>query len=497
MSEWTTLLTTRSNQPVLTQLRFDVRRYAWAEQGGPSVAEIAVDGDNLTSALDLIGCKVQVLAPDLTACWWGLVEEVAVSEGGSEYAVSLSDMANRISVIYSIASEGGAVTAQTAWAEDQRSIELYGRKELLHSMGTGTPDEAQRTLAQLLAQMSMPRLSVRPGRSGKAGAALHCVGYWQTLDWQYFAQGAGRIVHAGENEVEALLGWGFQSSQLVGFNSRDRRVHQLGALLGALSEGDRISVTGSTSNNGSFTVTEPAQVDKQVVYNSGSISFDPSDDMHDGNEWLDQFKAGEMLYVQDSTSNNGFWFVKGVAPDHITLHPETVVAESGGTATITQGNSVQVQEALTLEKPVPGSKFITVQAHGVKMAQSFVVPGADGAWTAGEVTVYLHRVGNPSDSVKVELCADNGSGGAGTVLDSALVAGSSLPTNSTAVTFGLARTAQLSRRLDLLACYQPHGGGKPYRLLPGRLRRRRRLHGRQPLPVHGRGVGSKGGFAQL
>lgn len=444
MGDFGVRLLERNGQPVLTRLSFDVVRYSWGE-GGPVAAQVDIgDMAGAEQALRLLGCKMFITAPDSAPVWWGLVTEVTATDDGMEYGVSLADMANRIQVLYTIETEGNSTPAQTAWAEDARSISLYGRKELRYSMGAATPDEALRVQAQLLAQKSMPQLIAKPGQ-GADGATLHCTGFWSTLDWRYLAQDSGRIVHSGENEVEQLLGWGFQNSQLVGLNSRDRRIHQLGAQMTALSEGDRIRVSGSTSNNGDFTVAKAASIDKQVIYTSGSISFDPTDDMHDGNEWLDQFTAGEMLYIENSTNNNGFWFLKSVAPDHATLHPATVVAEPGGTATITQGNSVQVSETLTLEKPVPGSKFVTVQAHGVKLAQSFAVSGTDSPWTPGEVVISLRRVGSPSDAVKIELCADNGSGGAGTVLDSATVAGSLLPAKSLAtVTFSLARTATLT-----------------------------------------------------
>lgn len=445
MNGFSARLTARSNQPVITTLQFDVVRYSASVEGGPVAAEIAVtDVTDAEQALALLGCKVTLYAPDLTPVWWGLVEEVTAFEGGLEYGVSLRDMANRLCVLYSIATEGGSTAAQTSWAEDARSVSLYGRKELRYTLGTATADEAQTALTNLLAQKAMPQIVTRPGQGTDGAATLHCVGLWQTLDWRYLAQDSGRIVHAGEDESEALLGWGITDSQLVGFNSRDRRIHQLGAQLSALSEGDVIAVTGSNDNDGDYTVIEAAAVDEQVTYAAAAIFFDPSDDMHDGAELLDQLRAGEMIYVEDSTSNDGFWFLKSVAPDHATLHPATVAAESANDVTITQGNSVAISEALTLEMPDPGSKAVTILAHGVKIAQSFVVPSTDAAWTPGEIVVSGRRFGNPSDALKVELCADS-SGAPGTVLDFGVRPASLLPAKAlAAVSFSLNRTATLN-----------------------------------------------------
>lgn len=64
-----------------------------------------------------------------------------------------------------------------------------------------------------------------------------------------------------------------------------------------------------------------------------------------------------MVQLQDSVSNDGFWFLKSVSPDHATLHPPEIVQESANVVTITQGNSVGVAEPLTLERPQPGIKL--------------------------------------------------------------------------------------------------------------------------------------------
>lgn len=438
-------LADRYGVAVATQLTLIPVRYTWAAVGGPEAAELTVEGadDSYEQVFGMLGGRLTILAPDGTPVWWGLVHEATVTAGGVEYGLSLARMANRIAVLYSVETEDGALAAQTAWAEDAGSVAQYGRKELLYSLGTASPEQAQAALGTLLARMAQPRMTVQSARNDGSGATLLCVGYWETLKWRYFAQDAGRVVHLGENETEQLLGWGFTNSQFVGFDDRARRIAQLGAALTGLREGDRITVTGSTSNNGSFTVAEKASVDKPVTYTGEAIYFDPINDMHDAAERLDQLRAGEMIRIQDA-ANAGFWFLKSVSPDHATLHPETIVSEAASVVTLTQGNSICVAEPLTLERPQPGVKYITIAAHGVKVAQSFALEVYAAPWPVGEVVVNLRRIGSPSDAVKVELCADGG-GVPGAVLDAATTAGAILPAKQLApIAFTLNRTAQLA-----------------------------------------------------
>ena len=421
-------------------------RCTWAAVGGPDAAELAVSGaaGDLDGVFDLLGCKVTVFAPDGSPVWWGLAHEAASVEDGAERAVSLEKMANRIAVAYSIEGEGGSVSAQTPWLEDSRSIELYGRKELLYSLGGAAPEQAQAAAAGLLQRLALPRVTVQAVGGRGASATLRCIGFWRTLGWRYLTQSAGRIAHTGENQTAALLGWGFESSQLVGFDSRTARIHQLGAALAGLHAGDRIRVTGSASNDGSYTVVEAAAAEKQVVYAASAVSFDPSDDMHDGGGRLDQLRAGEMALLAGSVSNGGFWFLKSVSADHATLHPPQIVQESARPVTVTQGNSVRVAQPLTLERPAVGAKYITVLAHGVRLAQSFTVPSGDAPWNPGEVVLSVRRVGAPADALKVELCADAG-GAPGAALDSGVLAAAALPAKSAApVSVALSRTAQVT-----------------------------------------------------
>lgn len=442
MATFTVRLSDRTNVPIVTPLRLRPLRYAWADMGGPETAEIALEGqgDDLTSALRWLGGNVRIFGDDGSPVWWGIIVEAAFVADGMEYGLTLEGMANRVAVIYAVNN----APALTAWVEDTRSTDLYGDIELIHSLGASTTAQAEAAAATILEQKAWPRRLVRVATGQAAGGRLLCIGRYATQAWRYYANTAGRVVFEGEKEGEALLGWGFASSQLVGFHAKVQRICQLSCAMSGLRVDDKIVVSGSVSNNGTYRVTEEAKIANQVIYaNANGVLWEPTDDIKDSNDRLDMFTAGEMFQIENSDDHDGFWFWRTVGPEACTVRPNTVVAEYGHADTLlTQGNSVKVYEGLTQESPIIGSTYVTILAHGQKLDQSFTV--SDGAtWTVGEVTLWVRRVGTPSDSLQVALYTDS-SGAPGTLLDSTTVLGSSLPTKSTKLQVLLNRTASLS-----------------------------------------------------
>lgn len=442
MAQFTVRLWDRNNLPIVTTLRLRPLRYAWSDMGGPETAEIGLEGSpaDLVGALRWLGGSVRIVGADGMPVWWGIVHEASFVADGMEYGLSMDGMANRVAVIY--ASNG--LSAITDWEEDTRSTDLYGDVELIHSLGNATPAQAEAAAASILAQKAWPRRLVRVAQGSSAGGRLLCVGKYTAMGWRYYANSIGRVAFEGEKEGEAIMGWGFADSQLVGFHGKVKRICQLSCAMTGLRVDDKIVVSGSTSNNGTFTVVEEPTVDDQVIYDGASgVYFEVTDDIKDTNDLLDQFTVGEMFRLENTASNDGFWFWRTVGPDACTVRPNTVANEAVGSDTkLTQGNSVKVAETVTQEGPNLGVKYVTILAHGQKVDQSFTVNDG-GTWTVGEVAVWVRRMGSPGDSLKVEICADS-AGAPGTVLDSATVLGSSLTTRSTKLQVMLNRTATLS-----------------------------------------------------
>ena len=412
---------------VYTPLAVTPTRYSHAAIGGPDTAELAVSGDSaaLTDVLTWLACTVEIVNGGGQPVWWGVVQAVTVSVGGVEYSLDASQIVNRMAVLYT--DESGAA-AQTLWVEDAHSIASYGRREVRESVRAESTTTATAQATRRVNERSAPLRSVRAA-SGADGATVYCVGLWRTLDWRYWSQDGGQELRDEDANTTELAGWSVSGAD-IGFTKPLLRVAKLTADLHPLAKTDRIKASGSASNNGVYEVTEPDDRTDETTYTSAGIYFDPSDDVHDGDGLLNMFRAGDLVSITGSTSNDGEYFVKDLFQngdggyDHMRVYPGSIVEElAGGSQTIEAGNSVEVVQRPAAYE-LPGST-ITLASQAVKVAQAVTI-GAAAAWELSEVWIQAAQVGAPADNLKIEVCSDS-SGAPGTVLKSATVAGSALP----------------------------------------------------------------------
>lgn len=161
----------------------------------------------------------------------------------------------------------------------------------------------------------------------------------------------------------------------------------------------------------------------KAEYTATTISFTTSDNIYDTVVSFGWVKSGDEIAVSGASqaANNATWTVQDVdMSNHINVEPDNIVAESAGASvTIARGGA---------------------RCH--KVAQSFVIAGST-AWQAYTVAVQALREGEPTDSLRIELCSDS-SGSPGTVLDSADIAFSTLTDSLAWVECALVATPSLA-----------------------------------------------------
>jgi hypothetical protein len=140
--------------------------------------------------------------------WWGMVSEVSVRVGAIAIGLSLDRMSNRVAVAYSYVAPGSSsvgTRATTDWAQDDDSVSAYGTLELLSSVSGATTELAETARDRILAAQKypVPTLRATPGR-GSLSATLSCRGWWDTLDWKYYAQLAGLESHEDGSASQAV-----------------------------------------------------------------------------------------------------------------------------------------------------------------------------------------------------------------------------------------------------------------------------------------------------
>ena len=435
-------LQSREQTPVNTGLQLTPLTYGASVYGGPQEAEIAVAGSagEMLDILRWLDYRIWIVNGGGEVVWHGLVSEAAANYGGVEIGVGMETMHNRVAVAYTEPGGGGtSARATTAWVEHARSLGVYGASELLYGAGEMTPEQAQALANRLLAERALPRATVRPAHTHAPGTGkLRCAGLWAAQARKYYANNAGRVVHSVNTNGEQRLGWAVSGSR-IGFRASAKRIHDLSGSLAALRTGEKIRVSGSASNNGSFTVETEARADP-YDYTSQGITFDPADDIMDANNGLRHDK-GEMIQVSGSASNNGFFVVKEAGTDHLVVSPATIVAENatGANVRIVQGHSVGVAEGPSDENPGAG---VTVQAHGHRVAQTFQ-HNASQPWRVAEAWVQCRKEGSPGDGLIIDICSDS-AGLPGAVLQSATLGASAIPTEMSWVKFAFPNTPSLA-----------------------------------------------------
>lgn len=211
-----------ANGTALSTLDITPDWYRKSIRGGCLAAEFSVAGEinQLWLCAELIGREIRIYDERTQICWWGMVYEVRINVDGTRFGFSLDNVANRVAVAYSVdLADGSSDRATTSWSSNQDSINRFGQKEFLQSIGTGSAELAAAAQARLLADMAWPSGVVsfegQPGNS----ATLICVGWWETLKWRYFTRLEGRIEYEGGVDAQGIsqaIGWGSTSS-LINF----------------------------------------------------------------------------------------------------------------------------------------------------------------------------------------------------------------------------------------------------------------------------------------
>lgn len=405
--------------------------------GGPKSAEMTLVGPQsaLWQATRWLGHRITILADNGQRVWYGMLHEVTIATGSIEVGLSLANMYNRVAVAYTYEPPGGAVErATTDWAENSESVLRYGYKELMYSMSDTnlTQAEAQRDTLLTAFGQPPPVLRITPG--GTPMATLRCIGLYDTLDWRYYSNSAGKEEHSAGGQQQPV-GQGFTAST-IGFTS-DGRIHDSGNRLDELLSDIRVQVTGSGSNNGAHLITGRGADGEN--YTASTISFDTTDDVLDSASGMGFLSSDDIITISGSASNNGTMRVKSAAADHITVTQSISTESAGASVTIAQFGSVITETTFTNELP---SASVTITAHGQKVAQSFTL-AANHTWTVDKIEINCKKVGSPADNLKVELCSDS-AGSPGSALVSATVAAAGIGTDSDWIEFDMGNTQSIT-----------------------------------------------------
>lgn len=419
----------------------------WANHlavGGDDQANLLAYGPRarLWALRSLLGQRVITYDDRGDVTFHGLVETITWQTGAKKRTLSLRNMANRVAVAYTTSTAAGQERGTTDWSEDQASIDAFGRKERRLSAADVSPAAAASKAATAIARgIAKPTTVLEVTGNGATMATLECIGLYHTLDWVFYANDSGQIIHTGTEVADQPLGQGLTSGR-IGFTAG--HIHDLDGALVLADPNISLTVTGSISNDGVW-ISDSQSRREAKSYAAATIFFNAADDIHDdtgqGLAFIDTDDYFEVSGAADG-ANNGIKKATSASATHLTVDPSTIVtAAASPTITISRGTKVAIAGNLTNEFPA-ASASVTVTVHGTKLFQMFQLP-TNVAWTAAEIGISVQLVGTPTDSIKVSLTTVSNSQ-PGTTLDSATIAASALDEEMAERVFTLANTVSMA-----------------------------------------------------
>lgn len=327
--------------------------YVTDVDGGPKRAQINVNGteNDIWRTIEWLRCPVVIEDNDVGFVWYGYVNEVEITVGMWTIGVSLERMENRISVVYNEPSVTGNSTKRTTdWAQDDDSIGAYGTKETRMTMSDVNTEAAEKKRDLYLSLLKYPQQVRRMSGGSNIQAVLRCAGWMETASWQYYSQPLGYIANINSSSKYQKLGLGLTSQ--FGFNADKRTIHDLSARMDVFKKDDKILITGSTLNSGTFTVEQGTSKVQKVIVSSG-IAFrtlTKKSRIKDSANGLAVFAVNQMVTISGTISNNGTHKIVGMGSDGSYLEFDDVLVDeaSGLPKTLTVGATVYTASTISV-----------------------------------------------------------------------------------------------------------------------------------------------------
>ena len=290
----------------------------WSDNAtwGNDAATLEATGpvEQLAELLAWVGDRAFIRNAEGRTLWYGMIHEVEIDAGGAVLVNSLEGVANRVKVRYVTRNAAGIETAaETAWAEDARSITRHGLREIKLTAPQGSLESGEAMRALALARMAWPQPVIRGGSTGGSPrATITCRGFATLLDEIYYSNPRGLVEHTTTGGSFWLGAW-FSSNQVsftaIGSGITKCRVTDDGGRMAGLVAGDTLTLTGSAfpENTGTFTVHAPISAN-MIEVTATNLKNEAA-----GPVIVAQFEHGlVMAFRQSFTVTEGGWKAKRV-----------------------------------------------------------------------------------------------------------------------------------------------------------------------------------------
>jgi len=152
-----------------------------------------------------LGCYVAIYVDNpQVPIWEGLINRITFNAGGASYTISLDEMANRVTIVYTAAANAGT---EAAAINNTASQAIYGIKQDQIEFGADPSAGTQRTALQntILAQRAFPQSSIGQAAGQTNLVHLELIGVFHTLEWNKLFTGLTAATAAFNARFTGLL----------------------------------------------------------------------------------------------------------------------------------------------------------------------------------------------------------------------------------------------------------------------------------------------------
>lgn len=156
----------------------------WFDTASCDLAVGSVNEGN--SILNYIGMFVQIYVDNpVQPIWEGIVNRITFNAGGASYTISLDEMANRVSCVFTGAAN---VAGQTTVANNTASQAIFGIKQDQIEFGVDTTGGVATQRGNLrdtiLSQRAFPQTAISQPNGQTNLVHLELIGIFHTLEWE-------------------------------------------------------------------------------------------------------------------------------------------------------------------------------------------------------------------------------------------------------------------------------------------------------------------------
>lgn len=334
--------------------------------------------------------------------WYGFVNTATIRTGSITYNVSLDSMYNSVAAVF---TDESRVSVKTDYTEDDYSVTIYDRKQLLLSIDNASLESVQDNIERILNETKYPKASFNTSglTSDVTEATIECLGPLLKAQWIYYGRDFGLIENV--NSTGSLKS-GLQANGRMAFQATDNSfISDIDGELISFDKDDKVYVLGTVSNDGLYIVESGTNEEREtLIIPAGQVVFNGST-LTDGTGNLDIFRRRDYIEIVSGEANDGLYIVDSVAADGKSL---TIIGTfpSNFTSTlthyITKGTTIRMAND-TITDENASNAFIVLM--GNQIAQSFT---PDHSFDVKFLSVDCKKINDPSFGIRLSLYTDSG-----------------------------------------------------------------------------------------